>query len=69
MIKTKGKESFMRRETLRETPDWENPRIVEHQRESAHTTLVAYPDEKTALTCKRECSPWFLTLNGDWKFK
>ena len=69
MIKTKGKESFMRRETLRETPDWENPRIVERRRESAHTTLVAYPDEKTALTCKREDSPWFLTLNGDWKFK
>jgi len=59
----------MRKKTFRETPDWENPRIVERRREPAHTTLVAYPDEKTAIACERERSPWFLTLNGNWKFK
>lgn len=59
----------MMKRTFRETPDWEDPRIVERRREPAHATLVAYSDEETALTCKREGSPWFLMLNGDWKFK
>jgi len=53
----------------RGNPDWENPRIVERQREAAHASLVAYPDEETAFLCERRDSPWFLTLNGDWRFK
>jgi beta-galactosidase/beta-glucuronidase len=49
--------------------DWENPRVTGINKEPAHATLMPYPDEKVALECKRENSPWFMTLNGEWKFK
>jgi len=50
-------------------PEWENPRVTERNKEPAHATLMPYPDEGMALECVREKSPWFLTLNGEWKFK
>jgi len=59
----------MRQKIIKEAPDWENMKIVERQREPAHTISVTYPDEETALTREITESPWFLTLNGDWKFK
>ncbi|RLG05257.1 MAG: beta-galactosidase subunit alpha, partial [Thaumarchaeota archaeon] len=57
------------RENLRGRCDWENPRMVERNREPAHATLAVYPDEKSALKCERMKSPWILMLNGEWKFK
>ncbi|MEM2585008.1 MAG: glycoside hydrolase family 2 TIM barrel-domain containing protein, partial [Thermoproteota archaeon] len=50
-------------------PDWENPRVTGINKEPAHTTLTPYPDEESALKCIREISPWFITLNGEWKFR
>lgn len=49
-------------------PDWENPRVVERNKEPAHATLVPYPDEETALSGERSDSPWFLSLDGNWQF-
>jgi beta-galactosidase len=54
---------------IEETPEWENPRITGINKEPAHVTLMPYPDEETALRCVRWNSPWFMTLNGIWKFK
>ena len=54
---------------LEKVPDWENPRIVGRNKEPAHATLMPYPNEEEALSCEREKSSWFLTLNGEWKFK
>ena len=51
------------------TPDWENPKIVGRNREPAHATLIPYPNEGVALGCIFEKSPWFLTLNGEWRFR
>jgi len=48
-------------------PDWENPRVVERNKELAHATLVPYADEETALADERSTSPWLL-LNGNWRF-
>ncbi|RJS87969.1 DUF4981 domain-containing protein [Candidatus Bathyarchaeota archaeon] len=59
----------MEEKDFEDIPDWENPTVVERRRELAHTSLVAYPDEETALLCEKSRSPWLLTLNGDWKFK
>jgi beta-galactosidase/beta-glucuronidase len=50
-------------------PDWENPRVVERNREPAHTTLVPYEDEEKALKGSRSDSSWFIPLNGEWKFR
>ncbi|MCS7119814.1 MAG: glycoside hydrolase family 2 TIM barrel-domain containing protein [Nitrososphaerota archaeon] len=50
-------------------PEWENPRVVEINREPAHVPSIPYKEENTALSYERERSPWFLLLNGEWKFK
>ncbi|UCH01641.1 MAG: beta-galactosidase, partial [Candidatus Bathyarchaeota archaeon] len=50
-------------------PDWENPKVVEKNKESAHVPLVSYDDEKIALTNDRGPSPWRLRLNGGWRFR
>lgn len=59
----------MNSKDAQQVPDWENPKIVERNREPAHATLIPYPDEKTALTNEWTESPWFLSLNGNWKFR
>lgn len=59
----------MNSKDIQQVPDWENPKIVERNREPAHATLIPYSDEKTALTDEWAKSPWFLSLNGDWKFR
>ncbi len=48
--------------------DWENPEVVGRNKEPGHCTLMPYPDVETALACNREASPYFLSLNGQWKF-
>jgi len=52
-----------------EFPDWENPKVVERNREPAHVPIIPYPDEGSALSGVREGSPWFISLNGEWVFK
>ena len=51
-----------------ETPDWENPKIFGINKELAHNTLMVYPDIPSALKNSRSSSPFFLSLNGPWKF-
>ena len=48
--------------------DWENPEVVGRNKEPGHCTLMPYPDVQTALACEREASPFFQSLNGQWKF-
>lgn len=49
-------------------PDWENLSVLEINREPARATFIPYADSKQALSANREKSPWFLSLNGDWRF-
>ncbi|MEM7313527.1 MAG: sugar-binding domain-containing protein, partial [Planctomycetota bacterium] len=49
-------------------PDWENEKVIGRNKEAAHTWGIPYPDRKSALANKRTTSPWFQSLNGDWKF-
>jgi len=46
----------------------EDPGIFRLNKEPAHATLLPYADAETALSDRREASPYFLSLNGDWKF-
>ncbi len=48
---------------------WENPQVVGINKLPAHATLIPYPNETAALTCRRDESPYFLLLNGRWKFR
>ncbi len=55
--------------------DWENPELVGINRLAPHATMMIYPDlgaakkaEAVATLEDRSRSPWFRSLNGDWKF-
>lgn len=48
--------------------DWENPAVFGVNTEPPHATMMIYPDRAMALAGKKEASPWFLSLNGPWKF-
>ncbi len=58
----------------KEMEDWENPKRVGTNREKPHVSMVVCPDEKTALSVQyvgnteRVKSPWYISLNGDWKY-
>lgn len=58
--------------TIRETRitrhDWENPQVIERNRELTHVPLGAYADAAMALAGDRTASPYVLSLNGMWKF-
>ena len=54
--------------TISTVPDWENPEMVGRNKEPAHCTLVPYPNTAMALQGKREASPFYKSLNGNWKF-
>ena len=49
-------------------PDWEDPEVTGRNKEATRATFTPFPDRETALRGNREASPWFRSLNGDWKF-
>lgn len=56
------------------TPDWEDPKLTGINNESPHATMVVCPDTDTALNlgpvsnATRVKSPYYRSLNGDWKY-
>ncbi|MCD0468722.1 glycoside hydrolase family 2 TIM barrel-domain containing protein [Flavobacterium sp. JAS] len=48
--------------------DWENPAIFQINREPARAAFLPYADEASAIADDYTRSPWFLTLDGKWKF-
>ncbi len=48
--------------------DWQNPKVVERNKEPGHVPLCPYADPETALAGDSSASPNFLSLNGAWKF-
>jgi beta-galactosidase len=49
-------------------PEWDNPSIVKVGTEKPHATLMIYPTPELARTGVPSQSPWYLSLNGTWKF-
>jgi beta-galactosidase len=51
-------------------PDWENPQVIGRHKLPGHATFVTFPDIKSALqdTMLGQSSPWYKSLNGQWKF-
>ncbi|MBW8040419.1 MAG: DUF4981 domain-containing protein [Planctomycetes bacterium] len=50
------------------TPDWENPEVIGINKEPGHCTVIPYPDTRLALKADRTASPFYKSLNGNWKF-
>ncbi|WP_438482615.1 glycoside hydrolase family 2 TIM barrel-domain containing protein [Oleiharenicola lentus] len=51
-----------------QVPDWENEQVIQINRDPARATFVPFATTAQALAGKREASPFFRSLNGDWKF-
>lgn len=50
------------------SPDWENPAVLGIGKEPPQTTMMAYADIASAIRGDPEASPYFRSLNGNWKF-
>src|SRR5690348_11010698 len=50
-------------------PDWENEQVNQINRERPRATFVPFADVAQARKGDRTASPWFLSLNGDWRFR
>jgi beta-galactosidase len=54
--------------------DWQNPRLTGIDNQPPHATMIVCPDVKTALQIEcadntgRAKSPFYRSLNGDWKY-
>jgi len=54
--------------------DWQNHKLLGLGTEPMHATMVACPDERTAKKIERASndervkSPWYRSLNGEWKY-
>jgi beta-galactosidase len=56
-------------ESISSAPVWEQPECVGSNRLQARATFYHYPGEAVALGGRREQDPWFMLLNGRWRFR
>ncbi len=49
-------------------PEWQNPEVVQVNREAAHATRFSFESEALALEGEIEVSSNYQSLNGNWKF-
>ncbi|NQU51868.1 MAG: DUF4981 domain-containing protein [Bacteroidetes bacterium] len=49
-------------------PDWENPAMINQNKEATSATLMPFRTVEQALTQKRNQSAYYKTLSGTWKF-
>ncbi|MBP1964593.1 glycoside hydrolase family 2 TIM barrel-domain containing protein [Paenibacillus aceris] len=48
--------------------DWDNLAVLERNRAKSRAYFIPYSDQAGALSYDRGSSPWFQSLNGNWKF-
>ncbi|HEY2495241.1 MAG TPA: glycoside hydrolase family 2 TIM barrel-domain containing protein [Paenibacillus sp.] len=48
--------------------DWDNLGVLERNRAKSRAYFIPYSDRAGALSYDRGSSPWFKSLNGNWKF-
>lgn len=47
---------------------WENPQIVDDNKEAPHASFVLFGSKQDALSDDMKRSPFYQSLNGNWKF-
>ncbi len=50
-------------------PDWENPEVIGRNKLPPRATAVPFSNRQAALAGLPEASPWWLSLNGPWRFQ
>ena len=48
--------------------DWENPQVLQKNRQEARAYYIPYGTQQDALAGKKGSSPFYKLLNGDWNF-
>jgi beta-galactosidase len=59
---------MMRMAVHAQTNDWENEQVFGINKEPVHASYLPYPGVQQALKGKTVPSPWYYSLNGNWKF-
>ena len=54
--------------SLAQKNDWENPEVFQINREAARAAFIPYADETSAILDDYSKSPWYMSLDGMWKF-
>lgn len=49
--------------------DWENPKLIDINKEKAHASFMLYDQEDKVLNDDYTQSPYYQSLNGNWKFQ
>jgi hypothetical protein len=52
-----------------QTPDWENPAVFQINKEPVRATFIPFADVKSVVADDYTRSPWYMNLNGMWKFQ
>lgn len=55
--------------TFAQMPDWENPKMIQQNKEKAHTHFYTYETLEESKSHDPGNSPRYQLLNGDWLFK
>ncbi|RYF25226.1 MAG: DUF4981 domain-containing protein [Flavobacteriales bacterium] len=50
-------------------PDWENPEVFAINKEKTRSSLLPYASEALAIKNEYKSSPYFQSLNSNWKFR
>jgi len=50
-------------------PEWQDPAIININKQAVRSTFIPYQDEESALSFDRTKSTYFQLLNGKWQFK
>ena len=53
---------------IKPSNDWENPGLLHRNRLAPRASLIPFPDERSALAHAPDQSPWYMSLNGTWRF-
>ena len=59
---------FITNQVFSQKPEWQDPRIININTEPTHATLMPFASVEQALQLKDKESPYFRSLNGEWKF-
>ncbi len=50
-------------------PEWDDPAVIRVNAEKSRATFMAYPSAELAKRGEPSASPWFLSLDGEWRFQ
>lgn len=51
-----------------QNPEWQNQKIYNINKEDPHVNVVPHDGLKSAISSNYTKSPWYISLNGNWKF-